>query len=395
VAALRAVTPEALDAAARARAEVARLELELPGITRPPVATLLENARTALDPSTAILAFHTGDSASWLWSLDREGLTLHPLPPRGKLAALVNRASEAVRGSSSDTAAAAELFRTLFGGLGARVHAKTRWMIALDRGLFEAPLAALPVNGRYLVEQHVIQTIPGAGAWLEAAASPRTQRSSLFVGVGDAIYNTADSRLSGHPAPAPGSLLLPRLVGSAREVEGCARQWKGERVLLKGVDASRDNLRKELAREPAVIHFATHVLESGGSQPQGLIALSLTPTREDQLLPPQDIASWRTKAQLVVLSGCHSASSPALPGTGLLGLTRAWLASGADAVIASNWPTPDENGALFHSLYRHLSAGRDTDPSMALRSAQLDMIHAGDWRSAPRYWGAYFAVGVR
>jgi CHAT domain-containing protein len=393
--ALRDATPQTLDAAARARAELARLELELPGTPPTPSRALLDQVRVALDSSTALLAFHTGDTASWLWSLDRGGLALHRLPPRAELAALVDRVSQSVRADSSDTAAAEKLYRTLFGGLDARVQGKTHWLIALDDGLFETPLAALPVHGRYLIEQHVVQTIPGAGAWLEAAASPRTHRRPLFVGVGDAIYNTADSRLSGHPAPAPQALLLPRLVGSAREVENCARLWNGERVLLQGADASRDNLRRELARDPSVIHLATHVLESGGAQPQGLIALSLTPSREDQLLPPQDIASWRTTAQLVVLSGCHSALSPALPGTGLLGSTRAWLASGAGAVIASNWRTPDENGILFQSLYRHLSADPTTAPSEALRAAQLDMIHSGDWRSAPRYWGAYFAVGVR
>jgi CHAT domain-containing protein/tetratricopeptide (TPR) repeat protein len=392
--ALRAATPAAANAAACARAELARMELELPGLPAPPSAGLLDRARAALDSETALLAFYTGDSASWLWSLDRDGLALHQLPARAEIAALVDRVSAVVRTDSPDAGASDKLYRVLFGSLDARVRTKTRWLVALDDGMFETPLAALRIDGRYLAEQHVIQIIPGAGAWLESAA-PRLTRRPLFVGVGDAIYNTADSRLSGQLAPAPGALLLPRLVASAREVAQCARFWNGERVLLEGAAASRENLRSALARDPSVVHLATHVMESGGSQPQGLIALSLTPKRESQFLPPQEIAAWRTGAGLVVLSGCHSASAPALPGTGLLGLTRAWLAAGAQTVIASNWPTPDEDGSLFHALYRHLSAEPDRGPSAALRAAQVEMIQSGGWRAAPRYWGAYFAVGAR
>jgi tetratricopeptide (TPR) repeat protein len=392
--ALRSGSPESVEAAARARAELARMEVELPGIPYARTAGLLDRARAALNASTALLAFKTGPSASWLWSLDRDGLAVYQLPPRAEIAALVERVSRAIRTDSPDADANDQLVRILFGSLDARVLRKTRWLIALDDGLFEAPLAALRTDGKYLVEQHVIQTIAGVGAWLEAAA-PRPRRRPLFVGVGDAIYNTADSRLAGHPTPAPGALLLPRLVASAREVEECARTWNGEHVLLEGADASRENLRRELARDPSVVHLATHVLESGGAQPEGLIVLGLTPKQESQVLPPQDIAAWQTQAELVVLSGCHSASAPALPGTGLLGLTRAWLAAGAGTVIASNWATPDENGSLFHALYRTLSADPDQGPTAALRAAQLEMIRSGDWRAAPQYWGAYFAVGAR
>src|SRR5262249_30606755 len=159
---------------------------------------------------------------------------------------------------------------------------------------------------------------------------------------------------------------------SGDELDACSRDWQGERVLLKGADASRARLAEQLRRNPAVVHMATHLLESSERPAYGLIAPSLTPRRESELLAPYDIDGWRTGAGLVVLSGCHSAEGAQLPGTGLVGLTRAWLMAGASSVIGSNWPTPDESGALFGALYRNLSARRGSSPRAALRAAQLE-----------------------
>ena len=96
---------------------------------------------------------------------------------------------------------------------------------------------------------------------------------------------------------------------------------------------------------------------------------------------------------LVVLSGCASAAGASLPGTGLLGLTRAWLAAGASHVVASHWATPDDSGALFLSFYHHLRNAPHAGVAVALQQAQRDMIAGGGWRSEPRYWGGYFAIG--
>jgi len=99
-----------------------------------------------------------------------------------------------------------------------------------------------------------------------------------------------------------------------------------------------------------------------------------------------------------VLSGCSSAQGEALPGAGLMGLTRAWLGAGADTVVATRWPTPDDTGQMLLSFYRRLlSADGGPDegrPASALQQAQREMVQSGSWRAAPRYWAAFFVVGV-
>ncbi|HEV2445853.1 MAG TPA: CHAT domain-containing protein, partial [Candidatus Sulfopaludibacter sp.] len=397
-------------ASAAARARVARLEASF--ASRPAVSEgdLLRRAQAALHADSALFSFHLGGDISWMWAVDRTHIELYALPPRAEIAGLVRNAVGATESDSAETAAAgAALYEALFGRLPARFRNKPNWVVALDESLFDAPLAALVVRGEarpaYLVELHATQAIPGVGWWLDAAERPAAPASPLFVGIGDPVYNAADPRLTtrqrasaARPA-IPGQLAaegfaLPRLVASGAEIEACARAWTGDRILLTGTSASPQNLSEQLKRNPEVVHFATHVVESTARPSDGAIALSLSEGGGAQLLGPGEIADWRIRARLVAISGCHSAAGDVLPGTGLLGLTRAWLAAGADSVAGSRWATPDETGALFSSLYRNLRARPGTGPAQALRAAQLEMLRSGDWRAKPRYWGAYFVIGI-
>ena len=415
--ALRTRDPRAQDVVRATRAEIIRTEA-LPDAAAPPAATsLLDRTRAALDSHTALLSFHLGDSVSWLWALDRGGLALYALPPRRRIESQIQAVTRAIREDSADAGpAGANLYRTLFGPLDSQFRRRTRWLLALDEELFDVPVAALVESTRprpaYVAERRSTVVIPGAGYWLETATRPTAgQPSGVFLGIGDPIYNPADPRLpqgranagTGWLSPlglfaasAPGTaggLVLPRLVASGAELDNCARAWDGQSILLLGAGATRRNLADEMRRNPAVVHFATHVVESSERPAFGLIALSLTEQKEAELLTPFEIAHWRIDAGLVVLSGCYSAQGAALPGTGLLGLTRAWLTAGARAVVSSRWSTPDEDGPLFKALYRNLRAEPRADPGQALRAAQLEMIRSGGWHAQPRYWGAYFVIG--
>jgi len=430
VQALRVPTPAAEDAVADARAELAHASA---GEVSPALGTadaggLTRRVQAALDSRSALLSFELGDSFSWLWAVDRSGLVLYSLPPRAQIERQISAANRALEEDLPDsTASGAALYRTLFGALAPRFQRKSRWVLALDQGehkvlvyshaeapsLFDVPLAALAVETIgprpvFVAERHSTMVVPGAGYWAESASRLDARLlSPVFVGVGDAIYNTADPRLpparasrparprplTASAAPSSRSLALPRLVASGAELDACARAWDGEGVLLKGAEASRDKLEEQLRRNPAVLHFATHFLPSGDGQASGLIALSLNRSGETELLAPVEIAHWKIHIGLVVLSGCRSAEGVAMPGTGLLGLTRAWLAAGARNVIGSRWSTPDDNGALFSALYRNLRRMGSRDAAESLRAAQVEMIQAGGWRAHPRYWGAYLAVG--
>jgi len=381
-----------------ARAELVRLETSLGPESPPPSGGLAEAAQRALDSETALLSFHLGPSHSWLWALDRNGLALYPLPPEDAIRLEVRAVRSSLEGDSADsTERYAQLYDTLFGSLAPSFRKARRWLLVLDQSLFEAPLAALVVERRprpvYAAEQHVLQVIPGPAYWLESAARAPSSLSPLFVGVGDAVYNRADERAAAGSRGGASTLGLPRLAGSGLEVEACTRAWSGPSLLLLGREASAANITASLERRPAVLHLAAHFLESAAQPRHGLVALTLTRAGEPELLTPFEIARWRVHTGLVVLSGCHSAAGVPLPATGLQGLTRAWLAAGAEAVLGTLWDTPDADGAMFRSFYQALRFGSRLDSARALHVAQLEMIRSGGQRANPRYWGAYFLVG--
>jgi CHAT domain-containing protein len=235
--------------------------------------------------------------------------------------------------------------------------------------------------------------------------------------LGDPVYNAADPRRtprakSSLPANhgfldilrpvfaatrASRELELARLAGSGLEIEACLRAWQpagSNAVLLTGSRATISGLDEALRRNPSILHFATHFLKSAGDAPQALMALSRTPAGSLELLGPAEISRKRMNGGLVVLSGCASAGAQTLPAEGLMGLTRAWLAAGASSVVATLWPTPDDQGKLLVSFYSHLAELHETSGDYwtvgeALRLAQLDMLRSGTWRESPGYWGAY------
>jgi CHAT domain-containing protein len=124
-----------------------------------------------------------------------------------------------------------------------------------------------------------------------------------------------------------------------------------------------------------------------------MLSLGLSPAGRDELLGAAEIGGWNVPGSLITLSGCQSAAGAALPGAGLMGMTRAWLMAGTRAVVATQWPIPDDPDGLIRNFYRRLQEHAFADPAGALRAAQLEALRSSGWRSQPDYWAAYFTLG--
>lgn len=383
-----------------------------------PFGSVLAECRRRLRPNEALLSFSLGQPESYLWTVTNRTVRLYHLASQPALEALAGKFRGDVQSSAAGATRTGErLYRELFGQVDGEVSGKQRWILVLDRELFHLPYGALVAGRRngspvYLIERHAIQEVPAAAV---LASRPTQPIQGPFVALGDPVYNRADRRWPAAGAPQSpsshwlGTLFakngeeaqeLPRLPGSGREIRTCADAWGGAgaapRILLSGMDAGVPQLLEALRQPAAVLHIAAHFVPPRGPIQESRVALSLNRSGSLQLMSEREIYSRRVRIGTVVLSGCASGDGAALPATGLLGMTRAWLAAGAHSVAASLWPTPDDTGEIFVQFYRHLRALRSegiADPEpVALQRAQLALLNSNSWRSQPAQWAAYFLV---
>ena len=100
------------------------------------------------------------------------------------------------------------------------------------------------------------------------------------------------------------------------------------------------------------------------------------------------------RIRLVVLSACRTGIEHAYRGEGAIGLARPFIAVGVPLVVASLWPVESEESAnLMISFHRHRKQDH-VSTVVALRRAQLDLIHNQQPTSQNNYgWAAFVAIG--
>ena len=384
----------------RLRSELSEMEAAAQSTVNARVGTVLDRVRKNLPADAALLSFRLGDGASWLWAVDRAGLRLYRLPPKAALLREIRNFRDGIH--DNDTRRIGQtgrrLFADLFGGLKTSLRRSSQWFISADKPLSTVPMAALVVEVNhdgpvYLTQRKTLQLLPGAQLFDSPARGSLVNQR--FVAVGDGIYNRADPRYGGSGLIRPSSWSMARLPASGAEVRFAANLWPNV-ALLTGSSMTKKALIQEIDRDPAVIHIASHVIPGHDRWQSGILALGMDRAGEPDLLTPQEILMHPLHSRLVVMTGCSSGSADSLPASGLMGLTRAWLAAGAGEVLATRWPTRDEDGdGLIGGFYLHLLASPDGNIPKALRKARQDMIARGGWRAEPRYWSSYFLIGVR
>jgi CHAT domain-containing protein len=293
--------------------------------------------------------------------------------------------------------------RTLFGKLDASVWRKHDWLITPDGKLLDSvPFPALRITSQMggkqpLIADRNLRILPSE---LLLLSSKPSRPAARFVGVGDPIYNFADSRSNRTAAPKTRRVkttVLGRLVASDKEVTDSAEaSGEPKTELLKGVSASGVNVRQAVGITPEILHFAVHVVSPEGEPAEAALALSIDANGVPELLTSESVATYRVPGSLVVLSGCSTQQGRVIPGAGLVGLSRAWLLAGASGVVVSSWPTPDGSLQFFSNFYAHYkqAAGSIAQrAAKALQQTQLDMQHDSDAaKRTPAFWAAYSIV---
>lgn len=117
---------------------------------------------------------------------------------------------------------------------------------------------------------------------------------------------------------------------------------------------------------------------------------SQSPKEEDYLLTMAEILNVQVRAQLVVLSCCHSGQGE-IRAEGVVGIARAFLAAGARSVLVTLWAVEDEATFEFmKSFYEHLVKGESS--SEALNQA-MRCLRESERFSDVRHWAPFVLIG--
>lgn len=191
----------------------------------------------------------------------------------------------------------------------------------------------------------------------------------------------------------------PSLPGVREDVKNLKQVFgKGARSIHLGNEVSESALGALLDRQ-GLLFVATHG-RNIAQQPLASYLLCHGDENTDGRLTAAEIFNTQVNAGLVVLSACYSAladRSP-LPGDDLFGLQRAFLQSGANAVVAGLWDVYDETGPILMRMFLEELAGGQR-AAKALAEAQRRFLAErrregpGDPWIHPYFWAVYTITG--
>jgi CHAT domain-containing protein len=176
--------------------------------------------------------------------------------------------------------------------------------------------------------------------------------------------------------------------------------------MLLGKDASRERI-KALGTAHGnggkvgtyrSIHFGTHGLSVFETPTQPLESRLLV---QDGALDAMDIATLGLRAELVMLSACHSGQRiidlrnlGVTPGDDIFGLQAAFFKSGVQSIVGTLWLVETKSSSpITRAFHKHYAAGEPAE--IALQHAiQEYLAQAPPERKGAYYWAPYFISSI-
>jgi CHAT domain-containing protein len=275
-----------------------------------------------------------------------------------------------------------------------------------------------------MVRHFALVSAPSMRAFVLARAAGVSKGRTPFVGFGDFVpvadaasvrdellrSVVAARRLPPACVPALQAALaqLPRLAGTARELEAVRRTMRADEdaVLLRQRFTDRAVLDSGAIGDARVVMFSTHGVfasdfpEARGCLPDAALLTSAADGAGGLFLDSSQVLDLKLDADLVVLSACDTGNPQAvapgesgLPsgGDALSGLARSFFYAGARSVLVSHWVLPDEDTVnVMTTFFNAIAAG--TPAPEAMQAAQLAQIASG--ADDPLQWAAFAVVGA-
>lgn len=267
---------------------------------------------------------------------------------------------------------AADLFDILIRPVAKRLRARV--VFIPDGEAYRVPFAALLNRNthKYVVEEYETSVVPSLALLVRPPISvPRGNILLIDAGAVDNVYRSD----------------APNLPAASREIANISTLYPTA-TLIRGAACFKLNVIDALQRAE-LAHFAGHATAGSASADPSLV---LRPTGADHgLLYPSEIAALDLRrSRLIVLGACNTAGGP-IGSEGPLSIARAFIAAGAQHVVATLWPIEDISAStILVAFHRYLLS--DMSPSRALRGVQREAISRSTF---VRDWAAFEIIDSR
>jgi hypothetical protein len=367
----------------------------------PPAFASLGALQSALAPNEALLSFQVGlwttyegdyGGGSWLIAVTKNRRSVHRLPDRTRLSAIVPIFAGLLRNGQGGIPAAVRLYEELMTEAIASLPPQvTRLVIVADGVLHHLPFEALRAtpDGPPLGARYELVHAPSATLWLQWRTSATRAPAGRMLTLADPLLTGGvETEAQVRNATLLQGLRLGQLPHAREESRAIQRHVAGVEALI-GANASEKALKSRDLGAYDILHFAAHAVGDEAHPERSAVLLASGDAVEDGLLQAREIEALDLAGRIVVLSACYTADGIVLSGEGVLSLARAFFEAGAHAVIGSRWPLRDADAAaLFDTFYRHLGTGASL--SEALKATQDDARADGRPASA---WAGLVLLG--
>jgi|GEM_PF-671320 len=362
--------------------------------------------KSLLAPDTAIFLYSVGEEDAYGFMATAGGLRFDRIADSEELRRLVENylmfLQSGIEGTFKGTAGGRRLYRLLLSPFFTDMDEKIIKLVFVpDDILCYLPFEALVIDEsatasrapqrargeKFLVENFDIAYAPSISYLIHVAERKNKSERPMDL---LAVANEEAKELKGY-SPSM-SYRFPSLSHAAEEVREIAHSFVPQRseVLING-QVGESTFKSLPLSKFRIIHLAMHGYFNDDKWWRSALIFRRTPdSPDDGLLQTLELYDLTLNADLVVLSACQTGMGKFSRGEGILGLSGAFLAAGAQSVVSSLWTINDESTSLLmSSLYRYLTEGKTK--AEALRLSKIRML--GTSYRHPFYWAPFIISG--
>lgn len=303
-----------------------------------------------------------------------------------------------------------QLHDLLLGPAEQQLRGRKTLCIVPDGPLWDLSFQSLrSTERRYVIEDYAVFYAPSLSVLREMKAKTLNSRSrgsaesmtaaansTRLLAFGEPYFNDLSKAFVTSHQKKEAAILTSK----EKEVLALLQFYGPENSAVFRKGQASEKLFKSLAGRYNVIHLATEGILDNRNPMRSYVELAKDPgdAGEDGKLEVAELMNLDLRAELVVMSACHTARGRIGAGEGLIGMSWALSVAGAPTTVVSHWKVESDSTSelmiRFHEqlLSTNSENGSGVSKAEAMRQAAIGLIKNLNY-SHPFFWAGFSVVG--